>query len=77
MKITTTLLKQIIKEELAELGEASDRSGTRMAITAEYETDDAAAAALAKAKKDDPNHFENRDYKVVAKTTTVYKIVKK
>ena len=78
MKITTTLLKQIIKEEMASLAESNwDRSDTRSTISGKYDTEAAAKAALAKAEKNDPNHFENRKYEVASKTTTVYEIVKK
>ena len=76
MKITTTLLKQIIKEEMAALEEGPGRPAER-AITGIYDTEAEAKAALAKAKKEDPKHFENREYKVASKTTTVYEIVKK
>lgn len=76
MKITTTLLKQIIKEEMAALEEGPGRPAQR-AITGTYDTEEAAKAALAKAKEDDPEHFKNREYEVASKTTTVYEIVKK
>lgn len=78
MKITTKLLKQIIKEEMASLEESDwKRSDTRSTITGVYETEAEAKAALAKAKKGDPEHFKNREYEVAPKTTTVYEIVKK
>jgi hypothetical protein len=79
VKLTTKILKQIIKEEYSAIQELEEGYGRPafIALTGTYKTEQEAEKALAQARIKDPQFFENKpEGAFYVQAETIYKIKK-